>query len=240
MEGRGKDKHPWQDDAFLLEQMDYIVDRLLTAMRIYTFVTKHRTSSLTEKEDKLRSLYIACSEVNKGEEKVRRSFHGKFTRILKLLTDAYCEAIGQEENDLRQSPSDTQHMSPSPKLSHVKHSTRASSPSFLRRSLKSSNHSLEIVHRINADFERHHYARLLGLMLGEIYRLMDADVLPSIRDTDKQKKYYQNALLTQLPITATSNDECDPININSWYSHLKLRTEPPMPEKPLSTHGKIK
>lgn len=76
----------------------------------------------------------------------------------------------------------------------------------------------EIAEAINNDESRHHYARLLGLMLGEMVRLMERPDMPNLRQQDRLLPQYQLAQLIEFPASKEEN-----------YRALSLTT--PTPEQ---------
>lgn len=270
---------PIGDSDELRRHVHLMLARIYRAPEIYEVLSSKDKSK--EEIEWLLRLYELCNAVVNDEENVERDVQGKFTRILKILSDEFalaCNLAKPGERSVLTSPrnesprkgdSPRDRESPrSPRVSTLTESPRtgtsprvsgtsprlrsrslATSPfqpdpprprsgSFidLRRSLSAfkpgspkpesprsprSAHSVdEAAEMINSDDTQYHYARLLGLMLGEMVRLMERPDMPSLRPQDKLLPSYQLALMIQFPASVAEN-----------YNALNLTTAAPGQEK---------
>ncbi len=100
-------------------------------------------------------------------------------------------------------------------------SPRAESPRSPRFAQQPIEQTAEI---INRDETQYHYPRLLGLILGDMLRLMDRPDMPSLRPQDRVLPVYQLALMIQFPVSVEEN-----------YRSLNLTTPAPGQKKQIKS-----
>jgi len=191
--------------------------------------------------DRLNRLYLQCLVIYEGGDVADRDALGKLTRIQKLIADEFsasCHMVEQPELK-SSSPLLTRTSSNSSKKSkrggssiekrssiggrsgsmgkiqiRLSFKKSESLPNLIQLTSKEMNTKVEL---INSNPDKFHNARLLGLILGDIYR---DDNAPKLRDKDMQEPLNQAALMIEMP-----NPAAVP-NISERYTKLPFAVKP--------------